>query len=259
VVADLRAIGCVIHSTGDEQEPLWAGGHVGSGGCDGIIESGVPGAEKTRHILEIKTYKESRFKELLKDGIEVSNPTHWSQMQACMRVHKINRALYVAVCKDTDEMLCERVRLDKTRADRDIERGKYISESDVILQPTPGASPTWYKCKMCSAHSLCHKGDIARNVNCRTCAMSTAEPDGTWYCTLHDSTLSVEEQLAACPDHAIHPDLVPLQADALLSGRHVVAYFIGHGETIYNGHPDSGVMGSHEFIAYIVKAKGLDE
>ena len=51
VISDLRSIGVDVRSS---QHRVTLGGHV-SGSLDGVIESGLPGAEKTRHVLEIKT------------------------------------------------------------------------------------------------------------------------------------------------------------------------------------------------------------
>jgi hypothetical protein len=60
ITADLKAIGIKITNTGKDQIFLDMGSHVG-GSVDGIIESGVPGAEKTRHIAEYKTHALKSF------------------------------------------------------------------------------------------------------------------------------------------------------------------------------------------------------
>ena len=65
IVDDLRAIGVEIHQTGDNQKFIDFGGHIG-GTVDGIIERGVPGAEKSRHIAEFKTHARKSFDDVTK-------------------------------------------------------------------------------------------------------------------------------------------------------------------------------------------------
>ena len=44
--------------------------------------------------------------------------------------------------------------------------------------------------------------------NCRTCANSTPERDGTWHCEHWGATIpNLDAQLAGCDSHVIHPDL----------------------------------------------------
>ena len=82
IVRDLRAAGVVIHSTDaeDGQSRVDFGCHV-SGSVDGIIESGVPGAEKTRHVAEFKTHSLKSFRELQSKGVKEAKRRHWWQMQ----------------------------------------------------------------------------------------------------------------------------------------------------------------------------------
>ena len=68
VVADLKAIGMDVRNTGDDQKVIDFGKHVG-GSMDGVIESGVPGAHKTRHVLEIKTHNKKSFDDIDKRGV----------------------------------------------------------------------------------------------------------------------------------------------------------------------------------------------
>ena len=177
VVADLKAIGLDIGETGDGQRFLNLGKHVG-GSVDGIIESGVPGAIKTRHILEIKTHNKRSFDDLEKKGVQASKPMHWAQMQIYMLGTKINRALYVAVCKDDDRLYTERVKYDAEAAKNLLERGRRIATTERIPVPI-STDASWYQCKFCPAHSFCHKEKLTQEVNCRTCAHATPEDAGT--------------------------------------------------------------------------------
>ena len=209
VMADLELAGIIFdYPAHGEQHRVDFGSHV-SGSMDGIIESGVPEAPKTRHILEIKTHSKKSFDELERHGVEKSKPMHYVQMQVYMHGKGIDRALYVAVCKDDDRMHVERVRLDVAVAERAIARGKRLALVDE--QPPPlSTDPTWYECKWCPAHSWCHEGKGITERNCRTCAHSTAMPDSTWRCEKHDAdNIPVEYQRTGCEQYDVHDHLLP--------------------------------------------------
>lgn len=207
VVADLRMAGLDVQYTGDHQKRVSFGAHV-SGSLDGIV-TGVPEAPTKKHVLEIKTHNAKSFADLTKHGVEKSKPMHWAQMQCYMYGTDIDRALYVAVCKDDDSIYTERVRLDKAKAEALIERGQRIATADGMPEPCIGAAPDWYQCKMCAAHSFCHGGEPTKQGNCRTCAHSTALPDSTWHCLRWDDTIPLESQRKGCDSHIPHPHLVP--------------------------------------------------
>jgi hypothetical protein len=154
----------------------------------------------------------------------------------------------MAVCKDDDRLHFERVRLDIHYADKLIAKGKRLA-----LEARPpdriSADPTWYQCKMCDGHDFCHESKITKEVNCRTCAHSTAMPDSTWRCERHDADdIPVEFQREGCDDHVLHPDLVPWQINDEHSTDTRAAYEID-GIIVANGHPDRGVFTSKEIIA----------
>lgn len=207
VVSDLRAIGLNVQKTGFNQSRVDFGCHV-SGSIDGIIESGVPEAPKSKHVLEIKTHAKKSFDDLLKNGVEKSKPQHFVQMQMYMLGTKIDRALYVAVCKDDDRIYTERVKLDKAVAQKAVERGHRLVKED-RMPPPLSTDPTWFECRFCAAHEFCHKTQLTKEVNCRTCTHSTAKDDGSWHCEEYDVPLDFENQKRGCEAHVLHPDLVP--------------------------------------------------
>ena len=207
VIADLERIGCVLRP-GDGQARVSFGSHV-SGSLDGIIEYGVPGASQTPHVLEIKTHSKKSFDALEKDGVQKAKPMHYVQMQVYMHGTKLTRALYVGVCKDDDRLHCERVKYDESVALKAIERGRRIATTHRMPEPI-SADPSWYECKFCPAHDLCHVSKLTQEVNCRTCMFSSATPESTWICARNDDDeIPLDYQRAGCGDHALHPDLVP--------------------------------------------------
>lgn len=249
VISDLRAIGMDVR-TGKQQERVDFGSHV-SGSLDGIIEGGVPEAPKKRHILEIKTHSKKSFDDLEKNGVEKSKPMHWVQMMTYMHGKKIDRALYVAICKDDDRIHTERVRYDKEVAEKYIERGRRIALSDRMPEPI-SADPSWYQCKMCPAYGIvCHReNDWSKHlhVNCRTCAHATPKEDSTWRCEYHDAEdIPVEFQRQGCEGHVLHPDLVPWKVKEG-PDRWMAIYEI-EGRDVANGEGDAHVYTSREILA----------
>jgi hypothetical protein len=181
---------------------------------------------------------------MVKNGVEKSKPMHFIQMQVYMHGTNINRALYLAVCKDDDRIYTERVKYDKKVAEDAIIRGKRIAMSDRMPEPC-SADPSWYQCKFCPAHSFCHKAEPTKRVNCRTCAHSTAMPDSTFRCERHDADAIPEDfQHEGCVDHILHPDMVPWVMEGSENG-HSVKWKIGD-KWIVNGE---GGYKSSEIIA----------
>jgi len=246
IVDDLRAAGVKITHTGDRQHTFEFGCHIG-GSVDGIIESGVPKAPKKRLVAEFKTHALKSFTVLKANGVEKSKPVHYWQMQLYMLGTGIDRALYVAVCKNDDELYMERVRFDKASADALLERCKSIVQADRMPDPI-STDPSWYECKSCDAYEFCHKTKLTKHVNCRTCAHATAEESGEWSCARHESTgIPVDFQHEGCSCHVLHPDLVPWEMGE--NGRNDEAVYIINGKPIRNGDPGEHVYASSEIIA----------
>ena len=250
IAADLKAIGIDIHSTEGAQARVDFGSHV-SGSLDGIIESGVPGAPKARHIFEAKTHSKKSFDDLVKHGVEKSKPVHSAQMQVYMHGTNIDRALYFAICKDDDRIYTERLRYSRTEAERLIARGHRIALADRMPEPL-SSNPSWYECKFCAGHDFCHGSKKTKEINCRTCAHSTAEPstpnsDAHWTCARFDrSVIPIATQYAGCGSHVLHPDLVPWQR---LDGPDAwTAIYVIDGREVANGEGDANVYASRELL-----------
>ena len=208
ILKDLRAAGVVVRQSA-EQMHVDFGSHV-SGSIDAIIESGIPEAPTKRHVGEFKTHSLKSFTDVRDKGVEKSKPEHYAQMQIYMHGTGIDRALYLAVCKDNDSIYTERVRYDKEVAEKLVARGKRVALSE-RMPPPISTDPSWFQCKFCAAHEFCHEKRLTKHVNCRTCAHSTPKDDSTWHCERYGSTIEIESQHGGkdCPAHTLHPDLVP--------------------------------------------------
>lgn len=207
IIADLEAIGCVLVPPPDgHQHRVTIGGHV-SGSLDAVIKSGVPGAPTKMHIAEFKTHSKKSFDDLEKRGVKDAKPLHYTQMQVYMHGTHIDRALYVAVCKDDDRLYTERIRYDEEHATRAIERGKRLAIVDEMPPPL-SVDPGWYECKFCAANKFCHQGERDVPKSCRTCRWSTAKDDGTWRCERFEhEPIAVEHQRTGCAEWEVHDDV----------------------------------------------------
>lgn len=202
---DLKRIGCIVTHTGKNQLTVSFGGWV-KGHPDGIIESGLPEAPKTPHIVEFKTHNDKSFEELKKKGVREAKFMHWTQCQVYMLGRKLDRALYLAVNKNNEELYAERVKLERTEAQDLVRRGE-----DIAVEPfmPMGLSkdPTFYKCKMCPCWSFCHQTHQTTELNCRTCRHFSPDCDGRATCSLYRMEIPYENQLMGCTDYTVHPDL----------------------------------------------------
>jgi len=209
IVEDLRAIGCkVTAEENGEQIRVDFSSHL-SGSIDAVIHEGLPGAEKTPHIVEMKTHSLKSFNDMQKNGVEKSKPQHFAQMQLYMLGLNIDRGLYYAVCKDNDEIYTERVELDRERAERFVAKGHRIALDQRMPAPMVGASKTWFECKFCDARELCW-GDAQPESNCRTCKNCIPMATSEMGCTHWDSLIPNEHQRVGCDNYERHPDLIEL-------------------------------------------------
>jgi hypothetical protein len=247
VIDDLKKAGLAVYSDdGTAQFRVDFGCHV-SGSVDGVIESGVPHAPKSAHILEIKTHSKKSFNDLEGKGVQESKPMHHAQMQVYMYGMHIERALYAAVCKDDDRLYFERVKLDIEFAVSLVNKGKRIALLPTMPPPL-SSDPSWYECKFCDAYEFCHQTKTTREINCRTCAHSTPTEKSTWVCERFESCeIPLENQRSGCSAHVLHPDLVPW--DLKLSEDGWDAIYIIDGNEVKNGERARDVFDSAELLA----------
>ena len=231
-------------------------GHFG-GSMDGACV-GVPDAPKTWHVLEYKTHGAKSFATLAAKGVKEAKPEHWAQMQCYMHWAGLDRALYVAVCKDDDRLHIERVDVEKLAGHQLIERAATIINS---ATPVEGIStdPSWYECKFCDHREICH-GTAAPLPTCRSCAHSTPEPGGAWTCGHHARQVDVLEQKAGCKDHRVIPILLKNWAEPIDASEtdNWVKYRLKSGGEFVNGEPVEG-FSSEELYALHDKAMLADE
>ena len=186
-------------------------------------------APKTWHVVESKTHSAKSFRELVARGVAEAKPQHWAQMQVYMHLTGLTRALYLAVCKDTDDLHLERVRADRDAA------GRLLAKAARVIgaaRPPSRISedPAWWECRFCDHHGVCH-GEDAPAVSCRSC-LHSSPVDGGWHCARWDQALDLDAQRRGCPKHLFVPDLVP--GEAVDAGDDHVVYRLPDGTTWVN-------------------------
>lgn len=200
-IAMLLMIGCKVYqqdANGKQFRISDAGGHFGGSG-DGVVVGCPDVPQGAPAVIECKTHSDKSFAALVKQGVRDAKPEHYVQMNVYMRKMGIAYALYMAVNKNNDDIHLEIVHLDIETADAFINRGVQL----VFMDSAPkklNQSPGYFKCKWCDHRPLCHLGQPAA-VNCRTCAYSRPEQDGTWVCANpngHPGVIDKERQLIAC-------------------------------------------------------------
>lgn len=196
IIADLRRAGLAVwdrQPDGRQYEYIDPTGHFVVK-VDGIVR-GVPESDKP-HLLEVKTHNKNSFAALVKKGVREAKPTHYAQVQAGMARAGLERALYVALCKDDEQYYVERVHADPAEQGR--LQQKIIKLVDARLRPAgisdDGSS---FGCKYCAQRAVCVR-EAAPLRHCRTCAMCTPGPEGKWVCELNKDTLSLGRQRLGC-------------------------------------------------------------
>ena len=252
-VEELRAIGCTVPEESRQTRFKACAGHAG-GGIDGAA-LGVPDAPRTWHLLEMKTHNARSYAELSKKGVKDAKPEHWAQMQIYMRWAQLDRALYLAVNKDTDELYAERVKVDT-------EAGAALEEkADRIIfaaEPPPRLSddPSFFKCKFCPAAQTCHTARLPAP-SCRTCLHATPERDGDgrWSCALADAGVSIplDVQRSGCESHLYIPALLKRwgEVEDASEAEGWVSYKAADGHEFRNGPWGIGSYTSKELHGWM--------
>lgn len=193
VVFELKSAGMQIeHDEFGQQSFEDHGGHF-RGSVDAV---GVEG--KKKFIVEIKTANDKSWNDLHKKGVAESKPEHFCQMQVYMGELKMDKALYLSVNKNTDEIHAEWVDFDK---DAYVALRQRASELIYSALPPERMSdnPANFKCKFCQMWGVCHGGEEPEK-NCRTCTFSVPLEEGGWYCSHLAKPIDRAAQIAGCED-----------------------------------------------------------
>ena len=228
-------------------------GYVG-GSMDGCAV-GIPDDPETWHVVEFKTHNEKSFNGLSKHGVKQSKPEHYTQMQLYMHWSGMAKALYVAVCKNTDRLHLEIVDYDMAYANDVLNQVKSIISKPDSPPEKLSLDPAFYACKLCQFAPICHGAEVPEPT-CRSCCAVTMVGDGKWACkgVTDLIPLPYSAQLQGCKSHVYIPTLLQGIAPAVDSSgsdaQTWVEYRNEDGATWRNGegHVESCVIWLHQRI-----------
>lgn len=201
IVDDLRRAGFAVWDKDEDGKQFTytdASGHLVAK-LDGVIK-GVPGDERTPHTLEIKTHSVKSFEGLSKKGVRAGKPEHYVQMQIGMWLSGLNKALYVALCKNDEQYYTEVVELDPTTVEELKDKLDNLLMSSLVPAGI-SENPDKFPCAWCSMNAVCYK-EVKPERNCRTCTQCEPIEDGGWMCSLTSTGLTKDEQVKGCDLYA---------------------------------------------------------
>ena len=264
-VRELRGIGCHVEdvdaNTGKQFEFTTLGGHLVCHPDAALI--GLLEAPRAWHIGEFKTMggteteKSKDFEKVKKDGVKKAKPMHYAQVQVAMGLSKgINRALYLAKKKTTDEIYAERIPYDAKFFKKLMARVESIIKASSPPERYSTRADT-YQCKFCDAKKICW--GTSDNVlafakkTCRSCCHATPEIDkdtnsARWSCAKRNiPSLSLEDQETTCQYHLILPGLI-LFADATDSGDDWIEFTNHNDNTVWVHGFGAGMWSTEELM-----------
>ena len=221
-VVELRIAGCQVYDEAPALEFTAVGGHLLA--KLGAVAENVPEAPKTPHVVITEALNESEFLEVKPNGVSATprmqaemerkfgsveglaaRPMRSDQAQAEMEMAGLERTLYLAVNKNTDELYSERIRRDSAKGKALLQRAKLVVLSKEPPEKCDG-------CGVCVYEGVC-KGTQLPDVTCRSCCHATPEiKDGErvnlWKCEKHGRYLVRDDQEKACADHLYIPSLI---------------------------------------------------
>ena len=188
IINDLFDVGCYVSDA--QKEVIGVTGHV-KGHIDGEA-IGVPTAVKTKHLFEAKTMKDSQYKKYIKEGLKKFSPKYWQQIHSYMGHTGLDRCLFVAVNKDTEERDYQRIHFDKSA----FKDGESIAFSIITSEnpppKLPNASKIYYMCQICNYKKICHDNEPVKK-SCRTCKHWDIEDDGKFSCSIYGFWFDFED------------------------------------------------------------------
>lgn len=245
IQSDLRELGIELYTmdeeTGKQISVSAVNGHF-AGSVDGIGRGFIE-APKSWAVLECKTHNTKSFADLQKKGVATAKKQHFAQMQMYMGLLDLDRAIYIAQCKDDDELYAEWVHFDQDAFDSYMARAERLIASPGLVEGI-STDPAWYECKWCDYQDFCH-GDKVALPNCRTCSHATPVKDAAWQCEVHNKALTYAEQREGCKEHIYIPKMIPF-ADAVDGGNNFIEYRVRDTDRTFTNGPTPGHYLSRE-------------
>lgn len=188
VMAALHVSGVTVkHLFDDDKQQRFSklGGHFGGSG-DGEVNN-VRGYEGLTMLLEIKTYNDSSFNALKRNGLLKTNYAHIVQTNIYMAFMGYSKCLYVAVNKNNDEMHILVINYSANIARTYYNKAKHIIKAKIPPKRC-SQSETFFLCKFCDYRDICFNNAPA-DIHCLSCVHSKAINKGKFKCSLRSKLL----------------------------------------------------------------------
>jgi hypothetical protein len=149
------------HKRNGEQFGFLAAGGRFRGHIDGVIIGGPNVGIEYPVLFEHKALRSSSWQEVVKQGVKVSKPIYWAQVQIYMAYLEVERSLFVALDKDTQALHFELVRFDpseaQTLSDKAVDILRAVSAGELL--PRIASAPDFYLCRLCPYARRCWETD----------------------------------------------------------------------------------------------------
>lgn len=155
--------------------------------------------EDMRILGEKKTHNKKSFDTLKNLGVVKAHPKHFAQMSVYGAAFKVKYGLYIAICKDNDDIHYELLELDWDLAAELHNKAKDIIESKFPPEKISN-DPNFFECKWCDFQHICHWGELVE-VNCRSCKMASPVEKGQWHCSQWGNIIPAEFVGKGCEKH----------------------------------------------------------
>jgi hypothetical protein len=134
-----------------------AGGRFG-GHIDGVIVGGPDSGIEYPVLFEHKALKSSSWQDTVKQGVKISKPIYWAQVQVYMAYLAIEHTLFVALDKDTQSLRYELVPFDPPAAQALSDKAVAVIRAVAVRELLPRISddPDFFACMFCPYRARCH-------------------------------------------------------------------------------------------------------
>lgn len=201
IIEDLAHAGVIV--TDLQKELIGFAGHI-KGHIDAILKNVPKFLDNTIFLGEFKTCNDKYFKAFKKNGVKKTSKKYFYQSQGYMGELDLGFCLFIITNKNDEHRYIEIIEFEETEFDNIKGVALKILETDT--PPTRIGGPTWFECKTCAFHDICHLGAKPLK-NCRTCKYGTIEMHGVWKCGLTEKVLSFDEQMIGCVSYEKLQDL----------------------------------------------------
>ena len=187
-----------------------------------------------RVAAEAKTHSLKSFSTLKRGQLRQTHPKHYGQCIVYSGKFNCAYALYMAVCKDNDELFIDVIPFNQEEYKEYCDKADYITAADKPPERIVGKASD-FRCKFCHAHAVCWGLEMPR-VNCRNCTSVAKEPtNGVFHCEKN----KVLDTSGYCGHHSFNPyaiqDLQQWEPIEFFPAERSVKYKKPSGETIING------------------------